>query len=72
MGGKFSLLYQETRRYANTDQDRAGGGRLDIPWPLRRERMGSEQGRVALGSQWEEFFTDDFSLCAERVHGHLG
>ena len=22
--------------------------------------MGSEQGRVALGSQWEEFFTDDF------------
>lgn len=22
--------------------------------------MGSEQGRVALGSQWEEFFTDNF------------
>lgn len=56
----------ETGEYANTDQDRAGGGRLDIPWPLRRcERMGSEQGRAALGSQWEEFFTDDFSLCAE-------
>ena len=33
-------------KYANTDQEREGGERLEIPWPLRRwERMGPEQGK---------------------------